>query len=370
MWYERVGNLHVHTTWSDGTADPRGVGELAHRAGLDFVVLNDHNAYPIEAEGWYGRTLLLVGQEVHDPARPDANHLLVLGLDSPSLMAGAADGEVASLSDLAARPQALIDAVRAGGGACFLAHPYEHAGAYTREPEINWVSWEIEGFTGLELWNYMSEFKAHVRSLPIALLYAFFPKLAIRGPFPETLARWDHLCGSGHVVAIGGSDAHATAYALGPLKRRVFPYEHLFRALNTHVLLPGQWSGRVEHDRAAVYEALARGRSFIAYDGLASACGFSFTASDGDSTHVMGDEVLTSGPLRFHAHAPRRARLRLIHNGFPVAEVVGRELVHESRAPGCYRIEAHRTFLGQRRGWIYSNPIFVRTERRSEVDCG
>jgi hypothetical protein len=28
--------------------------------------------------------------------------------------------------------------------------------------------------------------------------------------------------------------------------------------------------------------------------------------------------------------------------------------------PGVYRVEVYRSFLGRRRGWIFSNPIYVR----------
>ena len=33
---------------------------------------------------------------------------------------------------------------------------------------------------------------------------------------------------------------------------------------------------------------------------------------------------------------------------------------HITSEPGVYRIEAYRRYLGRRRGWIFSNPIYVR----------
>jgi hypothetical protein len=33
---------------------------------------------------------------------------------------------------------------------------------------------------------------------------------------------------------------------------------------------------------------------------------------------------------------------------------------HITAEPGVYRIEAYRRYLSKRRGWIYSNPIYVR----------
>ena len=109
--YERVGNIHIHTTCSDGSGDHAEVAEAATRAGLDYLIVTDHNHYAGERQGWYGKVLLLVGEEVHNPARSQVNHYLVLG----------ADEEMAEHGD---DPQRLIDAARAGGAIGFIAHPY------------------------------------------------------------------------------------------------------------------------------------------------------------------------------------------------------------------------------------------------------
>jgi hypothetical protein len=348
--YERVGNIHIHTTYSDGTGGYDDLAEAAHKAGLDYLITTDHNVYLGRHEGWVGDTLVLVDEEVHDPSAADRNHYLVFN----------AHEEMASYGD---EPQRLIDAVQARKGIGFIAHPYEHSGAYTDEPEINWRNWEVTGYNGLEIWNYMSEFKSYVSSLGKALLYVFAPKLAITGPYPETLAQWDRLLAGGKVFAIGGSDAHATVYELGLLKRAVFGYEHLFRAVNTHILVTAPWNGDVDHDGQLVYDALAAGKAFIGYDALAPTKGFRFVAEQGEDVYTMGDEFLARGTFTLRARVPARAHLRLILNGFCVAETTGVELAYSAHVPGAYRLEAYRPFMFKRRGWIYSNPIFVRTER-------
>ncbi|NLG52235.1 MAG: CehA/McbA family metallohydrolase [Chloroflexi bacterium] len=348
--YERVGNIHIHTLFSDGTASPTDVAAIAERVGLDYILITDHIAYPREFQGWHGHTLVLIGEEVHAPASPHLNHFLAFN----------AGEDVARYGD---QPQRLIDAVRARGGLGFIAHPYERSGAFVSEPEINWVAWDADGYTGLEIWNYMSEFKAHVTTLPRALLYAFFPQLAITGPFPETLAKWDQLQHTRRIVGIGGSDAHATIYHLGPLARRVFSYQHLFRSVNTHLLVSSPWTGDASQDAQLVYQALAAGRAFVAYGGLAPARGFSFTAECDGATYTMGDEFSIHSEAIFRARVPARAHLRLIHNGACVAEATGTELIHRSSAPGFYRIEALRHYAFRERGWVYSNPIYVISAR-------
>lgn len=349
--HEHVGCLHLHTTASDGTGTHPEVGRIAEAVGLDFVIATDHNIMVRGQEAYFGRTLLLVGEEVHDVRRrPQANHLLVFNMRE-------------EVAHLAKDPQALIDAIRGQGGLSFLAHPYEIAPPFTKEPDISWVSWEVGGYTGLEIWNYMSEFKANITSLPIALLYAYFPKLAIRGPFAEVLARWDSLMAMRRVAAIGGPDAHARTYRLGPLSRQVFSYDHCFRALRTHILTTEPMNGNLEHDRALIYRALGEGRSFVAYDGLADARGFRFVARREDIEVTMGDEISMgeSGTVELEATSPLPCELRLIHRGRDITRSNGRRLSYRATEPGAYRLEAYRRYGFVQRGWVFTNQIYVKS---------
>jgi hypothetical protein len=36
-------------------------------------------------------------------------------------------------------------------------------------------------------------------------------------------------------------------------------------------------------------------------------------------------------------------------------------VAYATSEPGAYRVEAFVPYYGQRRGWIYSNPIFVKS---------
>ncbi|RLC61355.1 MAG: hypothetical protein DRI80_08940, partial [Chloroflexota bacterium] len=112
--YEYVGNPHVHTPYSDGEALHAEVAQAAAKAGLDFVIVTDHNVWVDGVEGYYDKVLLLVGEEIHDVRRrPQANHLLVYNAE-------------AELAPLASDPQGLIDEVNRRGGFCYLAHPFEY----------------------------------------------------------------------------------------------------------------------------------------------------------------------------------------------------------------------------------------------------
>ncbi len=345
-YYEKVGNLHIHTRHSDGTGDVSEIAAAASQACLDFVIITDHNVYNPQEAGWRQGVLVLEGEEIHDPEREHANHYLVLNA-----------GE--DLTPYRGDPQALIDAGRERGALGYIAHPFERGGRVVAKEAINWVDWDVSGYTGLEIWNYMSEFKARLTSWPAALLHVFAPKLAIRGPFPQTLWKWDSLLAERRVFAIGGSDAHAQTYHLGPLGRQVYPYEHLFRSVNTHILVAENWQGDLEADARLVYEALASGRSFVAYDGLASARGFDFAAETPQRRYEMGSEVPSDGFVRLRVRTPAPAYIRLLRDGQKVVEGRGRQIVYGTRDSGVYRVEAYRRYGLRRRGWIYSNPIFV-----------
>jgi hypothetical protein len=342
---ELVGNMHIHSVYSDGTATHCEIAEAAARAGLDWIIVTDHNIWVDGVAGYYENVLLLVGEEIHDCRRvPQANHLLVYG----------ADGELARL---AANPQAVIDAANERGALTFLAHPVEYASRVAGENAFGWDTWDVTGYTGLEIWNYMSEFKARIPTRLHALWYAYFPTAGIRGPFKPALELWDSLMANGQrVVGIGGADAHANSYSMGPLRRTIFPYEYLFRAVNTHILAESALTGDVATDQGIILNALRAGRAWVGCDALGSACGFYFEARSGANQATMGDELSRAGAVTFEVTAPLPGDIQLVCNGRAVARASGQALKFLSAEPGRYRAQVYRGG----KGWIFSNPIFVR----------
>jgi len=348
----------MHTLYSDGSGTHKELAQAAIRAGLDAIIITDHNIWVQGIEGYHkegeNQVLVLVGEEVHDQARqPQKNHLLVFGTDR-------------EMASYAPDPQNLIDSVRDAQGLAFIAHPVDPEAPLFKEDDLSWVNWEAQGFTGIELWNAMSEFKSLLSSYPNAIRYAFNFENVAHGPFKETLKLWDELLALGKpVVAIGGSDAHQMPASLGPLKRTLFPYEKHFRAVNTHLLLPQPLSQDTLLDKALIYQALAAGHAFIGYDLPASTKGFSFNAHLTDATVTMGDTVDSS-----HKSATLQIKLpeatlptecHLIKDGEIIRSTSKRNaMVHKVEATGVYRVEAYIHFKGERRGWIFSNPIYIR----------
>jgi hypothetical protein len=350
---EIVVNLHMHTTYSDGSGSHAEIARSAMRAGLDAVITTDHNIWISGPEGYYQegnrKVLVLVGEEIHDQARdPQKNHMLVFGAGR-------------ELSQFASRPQLLIDQVRNSKGLSFLAHPIDPALPAFGEDDISWVDWNIHGFTGIELWNGFSELKTVIKGYPQAIFYAFNPAYIAHGPLPKTLEIWDSLTNQGKkVVAIGGSDAHALTKTLGPLKRVLFPYDFHFKAVNTHLLLQNGLTGRIEEDKSAIYDAFRKGHVFVGNDLPASTKGFRFSATGRNCTAWMGDEINHEGGVTLQVHFPRIADCRLIKNGKMIKNWLHRDnYTHITSEPGVYRVEAEIDAYGKRRGWIYSNPIYI-----------
>jgi hypothetical protein len=352
--HEIVVNLHMHTRYSDGSGTHKDIAQAAIRTGLDAVIVTDHNVLVQGVEGYYrvgpNRVLLLVGQEVHDQDRvPQKNHLLVFN----------ANRDLATLAD---DPQALINGVAEAGGLSFIAHPLDPEAPAFKETDISWEAWEVQGYTGIELWNGLSELKTVVPTKLHGAFYACFPQFIGHRPIFETLQRWDELLISGQrVVAIGGSDAHAMHMSMGLLHRVIFPYQFHFRTVNTHAFIPQPLTGDVPTDKKMIYDALAAGRCFVGYDLPASTRGFRFTARGREQTSIMGEEVSAKGGVTLQAHLPNPAEIRMIKDGKTVGKLKeSYAYTHIATEPGVYRVEAWRNYLGRKRGWIFSNPIYVR----------
>jgi hypothetical protein len=349
-FYEAAGNLHIHSVYSDGTGLHREIAAAAAVAGLDFVVVTDHNVWVQGVEGYYDSVLLLVGEEVHDARlSPQANHLLAYGAET-------------ELVNDANDPQDLINQVNQRGGLSFLAHPFEKGSPISPDlAPIHWMNWAVNGYGGIEIWNTMSEFKGLLRGRLSGLFYAHFPSLAIKGPFKATLRRWDQLLAEGRkVTALGGADAHANTYHMGPLERVVFPYTDLFRWVNTHLLLERRLSGDLETDKGIIYSALRAGKTWVGYDRPASTQGFRFHARSGANMATMGDELVRAAAVTFEVELPAKGQVSLIRDGRTVARGRGNRLMFTTAEPGAYRVEVRQWFRGRRRGWIYSSPIYVR----------
>ncbi len=106
------GNLHTHTTASDGRVTLDEAAQWFAAQGHDFLAITDHNRVtPLPAEGL--PITLIPGAEISARRGSVEYHIVALGITEMPLSHG---------DD----PQTTIDAVNVAGGLAFVAHPYWH----------------------------------------------------------------------------------------------------------------------------------------------------------------------------------------------------------------------------------------------------
>jgi hypothetical protein len=350
---ELITNLHMHTRFSDGTGTHQDIAMAALESIVDVVIVTDHNVLAQGVEGYHRknnrRILLLVGEELHDQDRqPQKNHLLAFNTNR-------------ELATYAFDTQLLIDRIQQLGGLSFIAHPIDPALPLFHEDDISWENWDVHSFTGIELWNGLSEFKHVVHNWPQALFHAYFPQTLAHGPIPGTLRIWDDLLARGQrVVAIGGSDAHQLNVRAGPFRKVIFPYTFHFNAINSHLLVDNELSGDLATDKRMIYTAFQRGNCFVGYDLPAPTRGFRFTAQGKNGLAQMGDQMILDGSATLQVRLPLKVECRLLKDGVVIKRWTDLDVcTHITDQPGIYRVECSVDYQGKSRGWIYSNPIYL-----------
>ena len=160
MWCK--GNVHTHTTRSDGDADPEIVVDWYKNHNYDFLVLSDHNHRTILDEYEDDNLILIPGEEVS--AR-------ILGGDIPIHLNGIGISRVIEPIDaggVVETLQANVNLITQAGGIASLNHPnggwaYDHndinqiEGATLLEVYNGWPGSNTEGgpgkFSGEEIWD-------------------------------------------------------------------------------------------------------------------------------------------------------------------------------------------------------------------------
>lgn len=141
------GNLHTHTTVSDGELTPMETAELYKEAGYDFLAVTDHDRWGEYSQWSSERFLMLPGAEIGTVWAGADHHIVAIGMPGCMLKHGAvldfrAQGEV--------HPQQVIDFVRGNHAIAIYAHPFW---AYT---DLDLLA-SLRGLSGIEIINYSCE---------------------------------------------------------------------------------------------------------------------------------------------------------------------------------------------------------------------
>lgn len=342
------GCVHIHSVYSDGGGTLEEIMQAAQDTDLDFVIVTDHNS--LEAlkegkEGWYGRSLLLIGVEISF----EVGHYLAFDVQ-PTLKW---DRDYA---------QQTIDGVVESGGFGIIAHPDSQGG---------WKDWDVTGYVGLEITNLSSLFSQKKKDSMNKLLLDF-----ARGGFrdPEramkrvmsvasdgSLQRWSKMLNKSRMIGFGGTDAHGLV-DLGIGKLRLPWYSDIFKCLQLHIVTDRQFTGDLQHDKEIVYGAIRGGQCYTSYSVWGDTLGFDFTAKRGGSEVTMGQRIAKSGmPVTLRVQVPGNTGVdcRLFRGDKLILDTHQKKLFVTASRPGAYRVEVDRHIVGKTVPWIVSNPIYV-----------
>lgn len=186
-WFK--GNLHTHTTESDGDTEPEHVAEWYRQHGYDFLVLSDHNHRTIldgteaERSRW---PHLIPGEEVSTVFDDAPIHLGAIGVRE---LAPPRGGET-----LVETLQANVDAIREAGGVAVINHPNYKWAFGDREIAATERAWAMEVFNGHPGVNNIGG-----------------------GASPSTESIWDRVLASGRrMYGVATDDAHHFKGEFGP----------------------------------------------------------------------------------------------------------------------------------------------------------
>ena len=347
--FEYVGNIHIHSSFSDGAGTVPEIAGLASSLGLNFIVINDHDHMTDDlhrqAEGFHSGVLVLVGLEIGYRS----HHYLACNIK-----------EMVNSKTLG--PQEVIDLVNKQGGLGFLAHPFEKGMPfYDKSIAYTWNDLTVKDFTGIEIWNFSSRWKERIKTPFHGLLHLLFKSRLLKGPSRKTLAFWDRSCQERKLTAVGGSDAHSALFKWGFIKLRPLPYLYVLNSVNVHILLDRRLSEDFTAAGAQVYDAMREGRLFIANDRLGPARNFRFyfISEDGDRMDMGAEGPFQPGNI--HVQAPDHSEIRLIRDGKLHEKKYGRKGFFRVAKRGVYRVEVFlRLFPFGQRPWIFSNPVYLR----------
>jgi hypothetical protein len=92
--------------------------------------------------------------------------------------------------------------------------------------------------------------------------------------------------------------------------------------------------------------------------------GFRFSAQGKNGKAIMGDELMMDSAITLQIRLPLKTECNLLKDGKVIKTWTTHEVcTHITREPGIYRVECYLNYLGKRRGWIFSNPIYLRPPR-------
>jgi predicted metal-dependent phosphoesterase TrpH len=141
------GNLHTHTTVSDGELTPGETARLYRDAGYSFIAITDHNRWGSYPELSDDKLLVLPGSEIDTVYEGGIHHIVAVAKPGCKLENGYI---IPPEKRRGQHPQAIIDYILENGCIAVYAHPFW---SYA---DHNLLA-SLKGLTGMEIVNYSCE---------------------------------------------------------------------------------------------------------------------------------------------------------------------------------------------------------------------
>lgn len=337
--YNSIGAIHIHSVYSDGTGDIESISKAAKNAGLDWIIVTDHNSFEIE-EGIYNGVYVIKGEEI---SPKDENHYLALGINKyiqPNVNA-----------------KHNIEAVKLNGGFGFAAHADESDYRRNSHQPIKWTNKNITP-DGVEIWNWFSEWADNLNDRNIfSLAYAYlFKHNLIKEANATTIKWWDKLNNTSDkiVPAIGGIDAHALKIKGYVIPVTIFPYQDMFKTIVNVISSNKPFAKDFETRKTQILEAIKTGRNLIINRVVSKEIPI-FKISNKNQTVTNGESISLDNETLLNVQTKKKGSIKIFYNGKEIKSVISNSIKMLLNEVGKYRVEIK---FGKR-GFAYSNPILV-----------
>ena len=337
--YNSIGAIHIHSVYSDGTGDIESISKAAKNAGLDWIIVTDHNSFEIE-EGIYNGVYVIRGEEI---SPKDENHYLALGINKyiqPNVNA-----------------KHNIEAVKLNGGFGFAAHADESDYRRNSHQPIKWTNKNITP-DGVEIWNWFSEWADNLNDRNIfSLAYAYlFKHNLVKEANATTIKWWDKLNNTSDKIipAIGGIDAHALKIKGYVIPVTIFPYQDMFKTIVNVISSNKPFAKDFETRKTQILEAIKTGRNLIINRVVSKEIPI-FKISNKNQTVTNGESISLDNETLLNVQTKKKGSIKIFHNGKEIKSVISNSIKMLLNEVGKYRVEIK---FGKR-GFAYSNPILV-----------
>lgn len=338
--YQYYGAIHIHTKFSDGTGDVDSISKAAKKAGLDWIIITDHNYYDRE-EGIFNGVYVIKGEEISPEGK---NHYLAIDINE----------QIEPSEDAHEN----VEKVRELSGFGFAAHPDE--GVNGRKNKWTPIVWEDRNIIpdGVEIWNWFSNWGDNLNDRNIfSLAYSFFFKnKIITNPSGNTIKWWDELNQRTEkiVPAIGGVDAHALKVYKYIIPLTIFPYKTCFKTITNVLRLQEPLSDDFNIAKKQILSAVKTGQNMIINR---NRCKFipEVSVSNTEKTAFCGQSVKLDNNTKIIIGKNKYLDAKIIRDGKIIEIINSQKAEYPVTEKGKYRVE----FYHKEKAIGYTNPIIV-----------